>query len=103
MVKQIYYEDVNIGDDVPPLAKIATTRMLVEWAGATGDLLALHYEQDFAMAMGLSAIIVHGPLKYAWLGQLVKDWIRERGELKKLSCQFRGMDYPRKMPISSSK
>jgi hypothetical protein len=25
------------------------------------------------------------------------DWIGEEGRLKKLSCRYRGMDYPRKM------
>ena len=41
--------------------------------------------------------IVHGSLKRAWLIQLMTDWIGEDGELKKFSCQYRGMDYPRKM------
>ncbi len=96
MPEQIYYEDVEVGTEVPPLAKIATTRMLVQWAGATGDFNPLHYEDDFARAMDVGSPIVHGALKRAWLGQLMTDWIGD-GRLKKLSCQYRGMDYPRKM------
>jgi hypothetical protein len=57
----------------------------------------LHYDDDFAKAMGVGAPIVHGALKRAWLVQLMTDWIGEEGKLKKLSCQYRGMDYPRKM------
>ena len=75
MAKQIYYEDVEEGAEITPLAKIATTRMLVEWAGASGDFNPLHYEDDFAKAMGVGAPIVHGALKRAWLGQLMTDWI----------------------------
>jgi hypothetical protein len=97
MAKQLYYENVEVGADVTPLAKIATTRMLVQWAGASGDFNPLHYEDDFAKAIGVGAPIVHGALKRAWLGQLMTDWIGEHGVLKKLSCQYRGMDYPRKM------
>jgi hypothetical protein len=97
MAKQVYYEDVDVGTEITPLAKVATTRMLVQWAGASGDFNPLHYEQDFAKAMGVGGPIVHGALKGAWLGHLMTDWIGEEGRLKKLSCQYRGMDYPRKM------
>ena len=97
MNKQLYYEDVETGMEVQALAKVATTRMLVQWAGASGDFNPLHYEDDFAEAQGVGSPIVHGALKRAWLGQLMTDWIGELGELKKLSCEYRGMDWPRKM------
>jgi hypothetical protein len=97
MAKQLYYGDVDVGTEVTPLAKIATTQMLVQWAGASGDRNPLHYDDDFAKSQGVGAPIVHGALKRAWLGQLVTDWIGEQGELRKLSCRYRGMDYPRKM------
>jgi hypothetical protein len=97
MVKQLYYDDVQVGDEITPLPKIATWRMLVQWAGASGDFNPLHYEDEFAKAMGLNGPIVHGALKRAWLGQLMTDWIGEQGTLKKLSCRYLSVDYPRKM------
>jgi len=97
MKKQLYYEDVEVGSEVIPLAKIATTEMLVKWAGASGDFNPLHYEDTFAANQGVGSPIVHGALKRAWLGHLMTDWIGEQGVLKRLSCQYRGMDYPRKM------
>lgn len=95
--KQLYYEDINVGDEVTALSKVATSRMLVMWAGGSGDFNPLHYEDSFAQAMFVGSPIVHGQLKRAWLGQLMTDWIGEEGTLKMLSCQFRAMDYPRKM------
>lgn len=97
MAKQLYYEDVEVGTEITPLPKIATTRMLVQWAGASGDFNPLHYEADFAKTQGMEQPIVHGALKRAWLGQLMTGWIGDEGELKKLSCQYRAMDWPRKM------
>ena len=97
MGKQLYFEDVEVGSEVTPLAKIATTQMLVRWAGASGDFNPLHYDENFAATQGVGSPIVHGALKRSWLGNLMTDWIGEQGFLKKFSCQYRGMDYPRKM------
>ena len=97
MEKQLYWEDIEVESEITPLAKIATTQMLVKWAGASGDFNPLHYESAFASSQGVGTPIVHGQLKRAWLVQLVTDWIGEQGTMKKFSCQFRSMDYPRLM------
>ena len=97
MSKQLYWEDVEVDSEITPLPKVATTQMLVKWAGASGDFNPLHYEDAFAVSQGVGKPIVHGQLKRAWLVQLVTDWMGEQGTLKKFSCQFRAMDYPRAM------
>ena len=94
MTEQLYYQDVTVGDEVTPLVKQPTTRQLVMWAGAVGDYLPIHYDKDFAQSRGLSGVIVHGQLIGAFLGQLMTDWIGERGALRKLSCSYKGMNYP---------
>jgi acyl dehydratase len=94
MSKQHYYQDVAIGDEVSPLAKQPTTRQLVMWAGAVGDYFPIHYDKDFAQSRGLSGVIVHGQLVGAFLGQLMTDWIGEHGILRRLSCSYKGTNYP---------
>jgi acyl dehydratase len=94
MSKRLCYEDVAVGDEVTPLAKQPTTRQLVMWAGAVGDYMPIHYDKDFAQSRGLSGVIVHGQLVGAFLGQLMTDWIGEKGTLRKLNCSYKGMNYP---------
>ncbi len=90
----LYWEDVEEGAEVSPLEKHPTTQQLVMYAGASGDFYQIHYDNDFAKNNGLPGIIVHGALKNAFLSQLMTDWIGEQGTLRKLSCQYRGMDIP---------
>lgn len=86
-----------MGDEISPLAKVATTQMLVRWAGASGDFVPLHYDEAFARSQGLPGVIIHGALQRQWLVQLVTDWIGGEGILRKFSCQYRAVDFPRPM------
>ncbi len=97
MANQLCWDDIQVGAAITPLPKVATTQMLVKWAGASGDFNPLHYEDTFAGSQGVGKPIVTGQLKRGWLVQLVTDWMGDEGSLKKFSCQFRGMDYPRLM------
>ena len=90
----LYWEDVEEGTEVSPLVKHPTTQQLVMYAGASGDFYQIHYDDDFARNNDLPGVIIHGALKNAFLGQLMTDWIGDRGTLRKLSCQYRGMDVP---------
>jgi acyl dehydratase len=91
---QVYFEDVQVGDEIPTLKKNCSTQQLVLWAAASGDFYQIHYDQDFAKSTGLPGIIVHGALKNAFLGQLLHDWAGRKGRVVKFGCSYRGMDYP---------
>ena len=94
MPDQVYWDDVSEGMELPSLVKHPTTRQLVQYAGASGDYYEIHYDKDFAQGTGLDMVIIHGALKNAFLGQLVTQWMGPLGELKRLGCQYRGMDTP---------
>ncbi|MBM4444557.1 MAG: dehydratase [Chloroflexi bacterium] len=91
---QIHYEDIHEGADIPTLEKTPTTRTLVQWAGASGDFFELHYDKEFAKSMGFPNVLVHGRLEAAYLTQLLTDWIGPKGEIKKISVQYRGNAFP---------
>ena len=94
MSEQVYYKDVMVDGEIPPLVKKPTTRQLVMWAGASGDYYAIHYDKDFAQSKGLPGVIVHGQLVAGFLGQLITDWMGEKGNLRKLTCNYKGMNFP---------
>ncbi len=94
MTGQLYFEDIVVDSEITTLIKQPTTRQLVMWAGASGDYNPVHYDKDFAQSRGLPGTIVQGQLVFSFLGQLVTDWMGEQGILRKLSCSYKGMNYP---------
>ena len=94
MNKQIYFNDMEVGMEVPALVKNPTSRQLVKWAGASGDFNEIHYDKDYAISTGLPGIIIHGRLKASFLGQLMTNLAGAEGYLKKFSCSYKSMDAP---------
>ena len=103
MTEQLYFEDIAVDSEIAPLTKQPTTRQLVMWAGASGDYNPIHYDKDFAQSRGLPGVVVQGQLVANFLGQLVTDWMGEQGVLKKLSCSYKGMNYPGEPVICKGK
>ena len=103
MSEQLYYEDIIVGSEITPLVKQPTTRQLVMWAGASGDYYPIHYDKDFAQSKGLPGVIVHGQLVGCFLGQLMTDWMGEQGNLRKLTCSYKSVNFPGEALICKGK
>jgi acyl dehydratase len=64
----------------------------------------LHYDAAFTKSLGSAGTgtpIIHGALKRQWLIHLVTAWMGDGGELRKFSCRYRAVDYPRNMKTTS--
>lgn len=92
--EQVYFEDVEEGQEIPSIALTPSSQQLVHWAAASGDFYQIHYDQDFAKGTGLQGIIVHGALKHALLGRMLWEWVRYDGKIKQYGVSYRGMDVP---------
>ncbi len=82
------------GDSIAELAKAPGVSQLVKYAAGSGDFNPLHHDFAFLQSKAIGSIIVHGRFKYAALGELVSNWLDHGGRIKKISCQYRGMDLP---------
>jgi acyl dehydratase len=92
----VSWESIKEGDELPELVKKPGVTQLVKYAAGSGDFNPLHHDFAFPQSKQLGSIIVHGRFRYAALGQLVSDWLGHKGRIRKISCQYRGMDFPDK-------
>lgn len=90
----ISWESINEGDSIPELKKTPGLTQIVKYAAGSGDFNPLHHDYNYNHSKAIGSIIVHGRFKYACLGELVSNWLAHKGRIKKISCQYRGMDFP---------
>ena len=92
--QQRYYEDVEIGAELPSLDKPQSVKRFVRWAQASNDLADLHYDYKKMTARGLPDVVGQGALSAGYIAHMLGDFYTPDGWLKKLSVQYRGYSIP---------
>jgi acyl dehydratase len=82
------YDEVAAGDQLPPLAVTVDRAGLVRYAGASGDLNPIHWNERFAVEVGLPGVIAHGMLTMALGGRLVTSWAGDPGAVVEYGVLF---------------
>lgn len=93
-LKEIYYEDINVGDEIPALQKTITREQIFDYADASGDYNPIHVDEESGKKAGLGGIIAHGLLSFAFITQLMTDWLPDPMNLKKIWARFVNMVRP---------
>ena len=61
---------------------------LVRYAAASGDFNPIHWNQEFAVSVGLPDVIAHGMLTMGAAMQLVADWAGDPGRVVDVQTRF---------------
>ena len=95
MTDQLFYEDVEVGHQMPELTVTVDETQLFFFSAATYNGHRIHYDKDWARTVeGYDDVLVHGPLQAALLGRAIGDWIGGRGRLVSFSVQNRAVAHP---------
>ena len=86
---QTYFEDVELGDEIGPLEKVATDEGVVDFCTLWGNPIPNRFtsEEEAAKAK-LPGPIVPGVMSMSLMAQLITDWAGPDG-LKDLDVVFR--------------
>jgi acyl dehydratase len=94
LARQLYFEAVKVGDELPPLVKPPVDRtQIARYAGASGDYNPLHVDEHLARNAGFPSILAHGMLAMGFLGELVVDWLRG-ARLRRYAARFVKIVWP---------
>jgi acyl dehydratase len=88
MTAKIAYEDVEVGTELPAQAFPVTRATLVQYAGASGDFNPIHWNEKFAVEVGLPDVIAHGMFTMAEAIRVVTDWVGDPGAVVEYGVRF---------------
>jgi len=90
---KLYFEDVNVGDQLPPYTAVAGYMELNRFASANDEFVMIHMDPDYSKKTAkLPDVIVMGNLKLAYIGNALTNWIGDDGWVSKLGVEYRRMD-----------
>ncbi len=92
--QEVYFDNVDVGMDLPPLEKHPTTTQLFLFSAITWNPHRIHYDKEYAAVEGHPDVLVHGPLHGAFLAQYITNWMGPLGRLKKIEFSNRGRAFP---------
>ena len=95
MTAQLYYDDVDVGNEIPVLVVTVDQTQMFFFSAATYNGHRIHYDKDWATTVeGYDDVLVQGPLQSALLSRALTDWIGGRGRLVRYAVQNRAVAYP---------
>jgi acyl dehydratase len=88
MTAKISYADVEVGTELPAAAFPVTRATLVRYAGASGDFNPIHWNEKFAVGVGLPDVIAHGMFTMAEAIRVVTDWTGDPAAVVEYGVRF---------------
>ncbi|ROR43851.1 MaoC dehydratase-like protein [Kitasatospora cineracea] len=84
----VRFDEVQVGTELPAQSFPVTRATLVQYAGASGDFNPIHWNEKFALEVGLPDVIAHGMFTMAEAARVVTDWVGDPGAVVEYGVRF---------------
>ncbi|MFE5579841.1 MaoC family dehydratase [Kitasatospora sp. NPDC101155] len=84
----VNYDEVEVGTELPAQSFPVTRATLVQYAGASGDFNPIHWNEKFALEVGLPDVIAHGMFTMAEAIRVVTDWAGDPAAVVEYGVRF---------------
>jgi len=91
--RNLYWDDVTEGDEIPAVSLEITRNRVVMIVSATRDIFPLHHDEDFARAAGYGAPAVATAFLQGLLGRCLTDWTGPGGKIRRLGLTLKAPTY----------
>lgn len=80
--------DVAVGTELLAVTRSVDRARLVRYAGASGDFNPIHWNERFALEVGLPGVIAHGMLTMGLAAAALTDWLDDPADLLSYGVRF---------------
>ncbi|QKW20031.1 MaoC family dehydratase [Kitasatospora sp. NA04385] len=88
MTVAVRFDEVQVGTELPAQSFPVTRATLVQYAGASGDFNPIHWNEKFALEVGLPDVIAHGMFTMAEAARVVTDWVGDPAAVVEYGVRF---------------
>jgi acyl dehydratase len=91
-VTDVMATGIAVGLELPPVVRTAGFAAWNRYAAVNDEFVPIHMDDDAGKAAGMSGAFGMGNLQWAYLHNVVRDWLGDRGRILRLECQFRAVN-----------
>jgi hypothetical protein len=81
---------VQPGDTIPPFERTTGFHNWNRYAAVNDEFVDIHMDDGAGQAAGYPGAFGMGNLQWAYLHNMLRDWVGEDGRIVRMACQFRG-------------
>lgn len=84
--------DLRIGAEIPPFVRTTDSATWSRYAAVNDEFVGIHLDDELGRAAGGPGAFGMGNLQWAYLHNMLRDWLAGRGRIVAASCQLRGLN-----------
>ena len=93
MTINVYFEDVNVGDEIPAWSRKTDFMHWNRYAAVNDEFVPFHMDDEAGRAAkNPQGAFGMGNLRYAYLANSLRDWIGDEGIVREIGCQYRAIN-----------
>lgn len=93
MPVNVYFEDVNVGDEIPAWSRTTDFMNWNRYAAVNDEFVYIHMDDEAGRAaLNEQGAFGMGNLRYTYLLDALRDWIGDEAEIREAAVQFRAIN-----------
>jgi acyl dehydratase len=89
----VYFEDVQVGDELPGWSRKTDFMNWNRYAAVNDEFVYIHMDDEAGRAaLNEQGAFGMGNLRYAYIVNALQEWIGDEAEVREIGCQFRAIN-----------
>jgi acyl dehydratase len=93
MASNVYYEDVQVGQEIPAFERTTDFMNWNRYAAVNDEFVYIHMDDEAGKAAGQGEAFGMGNLRWAYMLNALRDWAGDEADIRELSLQFRAINH----------
>ena len=93
MANNVYFEDVNVGEDIPSFTRQTDLMHWNRYAAVNDEFVYIHMDDEAGrLAANEPGAFGMGNLRWAYLLNMLREWAGDEVDVRELGVQFRAIN-----------